>query len=95
MNNGSTLARFPAAGAIAVILVAGWTASVSQAQFLENNVRLLQTFTVDGSAEQTVDLLAQEGVELAHRRPSPRAMMPRSTSRVPPRRLNDGAAWVT
>ncbi|MCH8807271.1 MAG: FG-GAP repeat protein [Planctomycetes bacterium] len=52
MNNGRTLARFQAAGAIAVILVAGWTASVSQAQFLENNVRLLQTFTGEAAFDE-------------------------------------------
>ena len=40
--------------------------------------------------EEPADSVGEEGPEV-HRSPSPRAMMPRSTSRVPPRRENDGA----
>src|SRR5207244_6712632 len=41
--------------------------------------------------EQTRDDVAEDRPQLVHRRPSPRAMMPRRISRVPPRSENDGA----
>jgi len=42
-------------------------------------------------AEEAADGLLEHAAQLAHRRPSPRAMMPRRISRVPPRSEYDGA----
>src|SRR5688572_19880734 len=48
----------------------------------------------DEIGEEPGDGIREERAELAHRSPSPRAMIPRSTSRVPPRSENDGATCV-
>jgi hypothetical protein len=46
------------------------------------------------SSECRVIYLGKNGCSLTHRRPKPRAMIPRRISRVPPRSENAGATLI-
>src|SRR5207249_8315634 len=56
--------------------------------------RRLDGFLGDEIGEEPRDGVGEERAHFHHRRPSPRARMPRKTSRVPPRSENEGATCV-
>jgi hypothetical protein len=53
-------------------------------------ISLVPQLAGDTIREETVHRFTQNISCLAHRNPSPRAMMPRKISRVPPRMVKDG-----
>ena len=54
-------------------------------------LRLLPHLRRHAFAQQPLGQVADHRCQLVHRSPNPRAMIPRSTSRVPPRREKQGA----